>query len=302
MKSRIDKRVWLLLTIVIGATTFVGVARHLEARPVAPDSKFEDEQLYVSGPWVKKMSLGFNSLAADWYWMRSLQYVGRKVVDAPKDFQLDQLGQLNLKLLAPLLDTATTLDPQFLEPYEYAAIVLSGVDPEAAIRITEKGIAANPSAWQLYQQLGFIYWQRKDFANAAAAYGRGAEIPGAPAWLKSMTARMSRDGGSRETARQIYQRMFEQAQDEQLKNNAASHLLKLDALDARDRLRDVIASFKGRTGRCPGSWVEVLPLLRNSQLGFNSSGAPLDSTGTPFVLGANCQVEINLQSKAFDKF
>ena len=302
MKSRIDKRVWLLLTIVIGATTFVGVARHLEARPVAPDSKFEDEQLYVSGPWVKKMSLGFNSLAADWYWMRSLQYVGRKVVDAPKDFQLDQLGQLNLKLLAPLLDTATTLDPQFLEPYEYAAIVLSGVDPEAAIRITEKGIAANPSAWQLYQQLGFIYWQRKDFANAAAAYGRGAEIPGAPAWLKSMTARMSRDGGSRETARQIYQRMFEQAQDEQLKDNAASHLLKLDALDARDRLRDVIASFKGRTGRCPGSWVEVLPLLRNSQLGFNSSGAPLDSTGTPFVLGANCQVEINLQSKAFDKF
>jgi tetratricopeptide (TPR) repeat protein len=297
-----DKRVWLLLTIVIGVTTFVGVARHLDARPVSRDSKSDDEQLYVSGHWVKKMSLGFNSLAADWYWMRSLQYVGRKVVDAPQDFQLDQLGQLNLKLLAPLLDTATTLDPQFLEPYEYAAIVLSGIDPEAGIRITKKGIAENPSAWQLYQQLGFIYWQRKDFANAAEAYGRGSEIPGAPAWMKSMTARMSRDGGSRETARQIYQRMFEQAQDEQLKKNAAGHLLKLDALNERDRLREVLANFKGRTGRCPSSWVEVLPLLRNYRLGFNSSGAPLDSTGTPFVLGTNCQVEIDPQSKAFDKF
>ncbi|HSS20207.1 MAG TPA: hypothetical protein VLL54_09040 [Pyrinomonadaceae bacterium] len=302
MNWRTNSRAAALLTIVVGTLTFAGAAHHLDSNPVLPDPKSDDEQLYVSGRSMRRISLCFNSLAADWYWMRSLQYVGRKVVAGPKDLQLDQLGQLNLKLLAPLLDTAITLDPEFIEPYEYAAIVLSGIDPDEAIRITKKGIAANPSAWQLYQQLGFIYWQRKDFTNAAEAYGKGSEIPGAPSWLKSMTARMSHEGGSRETARQIYVRMFEQAQDEQLKKNAASHLLKLEALDSRDRLREIIADFKVRTGRCPATWVEALPLLRNSQLRVDPSGAPLDPSGTAFLLTHNCGVEIDPNSKAFDRF
>ena len=38
-----------------------------------------------------------------------------------------------------------------MEPYEYAAIVLPGIDIKEAIRITQKGIAANPSSWRLYQ-------------------------------------------------------------------------------------------------------------------------------------------------------
>ncbi len=105
-------------------------------------------------------------LAADWYWMRSLQYVGRKVLTSGQGFQLDNLGGLNLKLLPPLLDTATTLDPQFLEPYEYAAIVLPGIDVKEAIRITQKGIAANPSSWRLYQHLGYIHWQQQDYEAA----------------------------------------------------------------------------------------------------------------------------------------
>jgi len=70
------------------------------------------------------VSLGFNGLIADWYWMRALQYVGRKVMGTSEHLQLDNLNPLNLKLLAPLLETATTLDPQFMEPYEYAAVVL----------------------------------------------------------------------------------------------------------------------------------------------------------------------------------
>ena len=92
-------------------------------RPPA-DPNAIDESLYLNGKTARRISLGFNGLAADWYWMRSLQYVGRKIINASNDVPIDNLGQLNLKLLAPLLDTATTLDPEFLDPYEYAAIVL----------------------------------------------------------------------------------------------------------------------------------------------------------------------------------
>jgi tetratricopeptide (TPR) repeat protein len=225
--------------------------------------------------------------------MRSLQYVGRKVLSAPGDFRLDNVSQLNLKLLAPLLDTATTLDPQFMEPYEYAAVVLPGVSVDDAIRITKKGVTANPSAWQLYQQLGYIYWQQQDFTAAGESYGRGAAIPGAPAWMEAMKARMASEGGSRKTAREIYQRMYEQAGDEQIKNTALQHLLLLDSLDQRDGLRKVLAAYREQVARCPTSWRELAYGLRSSHLPLDQTGTPLDPTGVAYVLvNGNCDVDL----------
>src|ERR1044071_3397520 len=208
---------WLVSFIVIGLATVVGLSHWIDSHKPPVNTAIEEEQLYLNGATARRMSLGFNGLAADWYWMRALQYVGRKIVDAPADLQIDTLGKLNLKLLAPLLDTATTLDPQFMEPYQYAAIVLPDIDREQAIRITKKGIAANPDAWRLYQHLGYIYWQQKDFQAAGDAYEQGAKVPGAPPWMLAMKARMAAEGGSSDVAREIYQRMYEQAGDEHIK-------------------------------------------------------------------------------------
>jgi S-(hydroxymethyl)glutathione dehydrogenase/alcohol dehydrogenase len=57
-------------------------------RPPA-DPNVVDESLYLDGKTARRMSLGFNGLAADWYWMRSLQYVGRKIINHPEDMPLD---------------------------------------------------------------------------------------------------------------------------------------------------------------------------------------------------------------------
>src|SRR5437660_6249210 len=144
----------LVFTIILGLASVVMISHWIDARRPPVDPALEEERLYVNGQSARRMSLGFNGLLADWYWMRSLQYVGRKIMNVPSDVPIDDLGSLNLKLLAPLLDNSTTLDPQFIEPYEYAAVVLPAVNVEEAIRITKKGIAANPSAWRLYQHLG----------------------------------------------------------------------------------------------------------------------------------------------------
>src|SRR5687767_13319564 len=117
----------LLLTVLVGLAGVIGVSRMIESQRSVATPTATEEQLYLNGATVKRVSLGFSGLAADWYWMRSLQYVGRKVLTNGQGLQLDNLGTLNLKLLAPLLDISTTLDPQFLEPYEYAAIVLPGI-------------------------------------------------------------------------------------------------------------------------------------------------------------------------------
>jgi tetratricopeptide (TPR) repeat protein len=287
-----------LLTVLIGLASVVGLSRWLDSNRPPTDSEIEQEQLYVNGTTAKRISLGFGGLAADWYWMRSLQYVGRRIIDVPENIPIDNLGQLKLKLLAPLLDTATTLDPQFMEPYQYAAVVLPDIDLPQAIRITRKGIAANPSAWRLYQHLGYIYWQQRDFQAAGEAYDQGSKLPGAPHWMEAMKAKMAAEGGSRDLAREIYSRMYEQAANVKVKEMARKRLLQVDSLDQRDGLRKVLSAYQSRVGRCPVSWKEIEPGLRALRMKLDSTGAPLDPAGTAYVLvDAGCDVNVDPKSE-----
>jgi tetratricopeptide (TPR) repeat protein len=287
----------LLSIIVIGLASVVGLSRWIDSHRPTTNATDDEEQLYLTGTTVRRISLGFNGLAADWYWMRSLQYVGGKFLNSNGRIRLDDMSPLNLKLLAPLLDAATTLDPEFMEPYEYAAVVLPGINVEDAIRIVKKGIAANPSAWLLYQHLGYIYWQQKDFGAAADAYGRGATISGAPAWMQAMKAKMFGEGGSRDTAREIYMHMYQEAGDYQVKEMARRHLMRLDSLDEREGLRKILAAYQSRSGRCPSSWRDLGPVFRTLRLRTDAAGAPIDPSGTPYILD-NTKCEVGLDPKS----
>ncbi len=284
--------------VVVGMICAALLVRWTDTLRPPADPNVVDESLYLNGKTAKRISLGFNGLVADWYWMRSLQYVGRKIIDMPADVSIDNLSQLNMKLLAPLLDTATTLDPQFLDPYEYAAVVLPAVNVQQAIRITQKGIDANPEAWRLYHHLGYIHWQQHDYAAASEIYGRGAQIPGAPPWMEAMKARMAAEGGSRSTAREIYTRMYEQSGEDSIKDMAHKHLLQLDSWDQQDGLRKLLTAYQARTGHCPASWRELDPVFRALRVPVDASRAPLDPTGVPYVLNsAACEVELNPKSE-----
>lgn len=260
--------------------------------------RLANEELYVSPQNARRMSLCFNGLIADWYWMRTLQYVGRKIVNANGNVSIDDLSELNLKTLAPLLDHATTLDPQFMAAYQYAAVVLPAVDADAAIKLLDKGTKANPNAWQLYQYLGYIYWQRGQYAEASAAYAKGSQIAGAPAWMRAMQAQMQTAGGSRATARAIYGQMHRESDDDQVKTLALKRLAQLQSLDERDIIRQALNDFRGRNNRCASSWHELLPSLRAAHFRLDANGAPLDPLGAPYILdSARCEVELDIGSE-----
>ena len=66
---------------MVGMVSVVSLARWIDSHRPATDPGAEAEQLYLAGNTVRRLSLGFNGLVADWYWMRSLQYLGRKVLN-----------------------------------------------------------------------------------------------------------------------------------------------------------------------------------------------------------------------------
>ena len=288
------KSITLGLVVVVGLASAALLIRWTDTLRPPVDPNAIDEGLYLNDKTARRISLGFNGLAADWYWMRSLQYVGTKIRNHQGDIRLDDLSNLNLKLLVPLLETSTTLDPEFIEPYEYAAVVLPAIDVQQAIRLTQKGISANPNAWRLYHHLGYIYWRQGQYQLASETYARGAQVPGAPAWMEAMMAKILSEGGSRSTAREIYTRMSEQSTDNQVREMASKHLMRLDSLDQQDGLRKVFAAYQARTGKCPESWRELGPVFRAVGIPLDQSGAPLDPSKAPYLLKAGaCEVELD---------
>lgn len=288
----------LVAVVVAGLACAFALTRWLDARRPAQDEFASYEENYVSPETARRMSLGFNGIAADWYWIRSLQYVGRKSIAAGSGFTLDDLGTLGIKNLGAMLEHATTLDPQFLAAYEFGAVVLPSVDEGAAVRLLEKGVRENPGEWRLFHNLGFIHWQAGRYKEARDAYAAGASVAGAPAWMHAMAAQMEANGGSRAVAREMYTRLYEGTSDAQIKMLAASRLTQLLSLDERDAIRRALSDLRARTSRCPASWREVAPLLRPLKLKLDSSGAPLDPLGTPYVLDtAACDVLLDERSE-----
>src|ERR1700741_2837641 len=133
------KNAALILTIIIGLGVVGLLSRAIDARRTDAQARFAEEPLYVTPVAAKRLSLAFNGLAADWYWMRSLQYVGGKIVtyEDTHDGRIDfgNLSSLNIGLLPQLLQVSTTLDPQFMAPYEYGAMILPELDENKAIAL-----------------------------------------------------------------------------------------------------------------------------------------------------------------------
>ena len=193
------------------------------------------------------MALEFDAVAADVYWIRAIQHYGGERLapsGAPRHYER----------LYPLLDMTTSLDPYFSIAYRFGAIFLSEPypggpgRPDLAIALLRKGIAAQPTRWHYYHDIGFVhYWALQDPHGAAAWFRQAAAVPGAPNWLLPVAAAMLTETSDRTAARYLWRQILE-ADEDWLRKRAERGLLQLDALDQIDRLSAVV-SVHGRGAR-----------------------------------------------------
>ena len=280
----------LALGLVVGLGASVELARVLDAGRPTLRARVQDEVPYVSPDTAKRFSLGFSGLVADWYWLKALQYIGGKLEEQasrarerPSAAELDRLKALDPRVLVRLFDMISTLDPRFTAVYEFAAVILPVVDVPAAVTLLEKGIQANPDQWYLHQQLAYIYWQRGDYLAAADAFRRGARMTTAK-WMEQMAKSMEAKGDDPQVARAMYARMYEQAQDDQVKQWALNRLMELKSLEERAHIRRVLADFVTAQTRCPRAWGDVTTALRAAGLRTDGRGQPVDPSDTPYLL------------------
>lgn len=200
-----------LTTCLIVALAFSVIAQQwLDNAP--REIVVEEDSIYVpSAEALRRASLGFTGLFADVYWMRASLYFGAKFDQQRQTSNRFDTEQLHL--LKPMLEIVTELDPHHTAAYSFGGFFLSGENGQDAVRFLERGIRDNPNEWRLYQDLGFVRWRQGKFREAADAYLLGSRIAGAPAWMQPMAATMTAKGGDRETALQIFQRLYDESDD-----------------------------------------------------------------------------------------
>jgi hypothetical protein len=233
-------------------------------------TKQHEELLVQSGPLLKKLSLGYDSLLGDVYWTRTVQYFGAKLPTADRDFSL----------LAPLLDVATTLDPNLTIAYHYGSFFLS----------EKQGGAANPEDWRLPADLGFLYYVRlKDYEKASAAYLQTSNVPGAPSFFKILAARVAAKGGAIDTSRMIWSELYESAQDPDVKKRALEELTALKVQSDEMQLDKLAEDYHARFGSYP---ITMLDLITAGLI----AGAPVDPAGFPYVFGPDGKSQLDPKS------
>jgi hypothetical protein len=274
---RIQTTCALLLMALLATSVFL--VRQVDL--VSDDAPLQEVLYIPSAKAVQRMSLGYSGLLADIYWTRVVQYFGAR----------HQARAMHYRILSPLLDITTTLDPRLIPAYEFGSVFLAQKPPEgagdplAAARLVEKGIQGNPQAWRLYYDLGYIYWlELKDPAKAADAFDRGSKIPGAHPWMRVMSAALAAHAGETETATYMWTNILNSTDDPSLRSNAINRLrcLKVDS-DVKV-LQDRVDTFTKQNGLTPPGWPDLISsgLLRR---------VPLDPKGYPYQLvGGRVQV------------
>ena len=275
----------LLLFVLLG---FAGVWRlqeHIDRQQSAVES--EDDQLMLrSSKLVKGLSLEYAPLMADIYWTRVVQYFGNK----------QAANQVDLRLLWPLLDVTTVLDPELMPVYHFGSTFLSDASPrgagrpDLAVELLERGLRANPDEWRLYYDLGFVYYfDMRDYAKACAALYEGSKNPKAFIWMKAMAAKIATEGNSTETSNFLWQDVYNTTKDPLVKQNALRHLQLLRAEDDRKQIDAVADEYQKRFGRRP---VRMSELVQSGLL----RGAPVDALGYPYTLSEAGKAELNLKT------
>jgi len=276
-------RWWLpvVLAVVLGSVGIVQVQAEIDRRLAGYES--EEQFLYLSqGDWVKRLSLGYDGLLACVYWTRAVQHFGRQ-----------RLAKGEHKMLYPLLDITTTLDPQLILAYRFGAVFLADEPPsgpgrpDLAIKLLYKGIKQNPDYWRFWYDLGFLYYRTlEDYPKAAAAFRAGARHPDALPWMEVMATRVEAEGASRETARFLWMEMYNSTDDPTIRNAAEAHLVGLQMDDEIELLQAVLQRYEQVTGHKAESFEQ---LVREGW----ADGAPLDPAGYPYRVGADGRVLIH---------
>jgi tetratricopeptide (TPR) repeat protein len=269
-----SKQVWTFCGIFLICAALIKPAQDRIERNLG-DPGQEPDLLYFNSPsMLKRMALSYDHLLADFYWMRVIQYYGRRD-EADK-------RPVRYKNLAALLDITTTLDPDLMDAYRAGSQFLAEADPagagqpQEALALLNKGIRAHPQEWRFWYDKGFIYYLHlSDYQKAGEAWQTGSRIESAPHFLEPLAAMSFTKGGAIEVALALWNNQYRESTRADVRENARNHIFSIEV--ARDiwSLEFLLEKHKEKADSYPPSLQE---LIRGKKRTYGI----VDPLGTPY--------------------
>jgi hypothetical protein len=175
------KRRSVVVVRVVALVVLAGAAIGLAPRPKETQA---DAPAWPE-PVVRVASLGRTYAGADVAWLRTVQVIGS-----------DKQARAGYPTLDTWVDVVTALDPAFVEPYFFGAILLVTDDTRAdhVDALLARAEQAMPDTFTLPFYRGFIAnFGKMDPVVAAGHMERAASKPDAPRFVKSMASRLRTD-------------------------------------------------------------------------------------------------------------
>jgi len=203
----------------------------------------EEMMYFPSGKLTEIASVGFDSLASMMLWLRGIQYYGAH-----------KRGDQYYLLAEHIFETITDLDPHFINAYRFGAFVISQDmgQPVGGAELLRKGIRHNYESWELFFDLGFLYFVDIDDETKAAHYfNMASRFPDAPDIAKRFSAFAYKQSGNYAVSRRLWEEIYESTSNQAMKDNAAYALKRLDLDESIERLNRAVAEYEARRGTRP---------------------------------------------------
>lgn len=200
-------------------------------------------RLLPNGDLVKPMVLGYHHVAADLLWLNIVQVLGER-----------EVRHADYEWLFHALTVATTLDPHYVYAYDVGGVALAELAGRVdwSNALLEKGIEANPEAWRLPFQMGFnAFFHQQEYVRAAGYMAIAARLPGRPAYVPELAARLYVEGHQPALALDFLDAMARQTGDVQVL--AVLERRKAEVIVERDLvvLEEAVQGYTARVGRGP---------------------------------------------------
>lgn len=222
----------VLVAALVGATMWV---QPFTTRP------YLHTNLYLpSGEFVEQASLGYRELASDMVWFQAVQYYGGYAQ-----------SQHDLAYFSGLIDITTELDPHFVFPYIFGAVVMSQDlgDLDRGINLLKRGMQKNPAMYELPFEIGFLYYTVAHDDSAAARYfDLASRLPGGKVRAGRFAAFVYSKAGHTETSIRMWQEIENDESEQPYLRDLAKHYIeKMKRQAAKDALKDPVVKPKATT-------------------------------------------------------
>jgi len=224
------------------------------------------------------LSFGFRNFLADLAWLEAVQVSGSRKM-APGDYDRLYL----------LIRTVNNYDPRFVVPYLLGGLMV-GDSPShvpQALEILRRGRENHPRDWRLPFYVGYLrYFVIGDPVAGGEALGEAARLPGSPAYLPFLAARMLSEGRRPETAMAFLSAMARHETDP-VRREILERRMK-EVIVERDIqvLERAVEAYREKTGTWPVTLSDLVTAGVRARI-------PVEPNGGKYLLSSGGKVRSN---------